>query len=106
MSSASQLNDKQQEAMKYTQGPLLVLAGAGSGKTSVITRKIAHLVQNCRIPAHRITAMTFTNKAAREMKERVTALLSRRSKRIISFYLSYIWLKFIAFRIEAFTLKR
>jgi len=77
MSSASQLNDKQLEAMKYTQGPLLVLAGAGSGKTSVITRKVAHLVKNCGIPAHRITAMTFTNKAAREMKERVGKLLSR-----------------------------
>lgn len=73
MSLGSQLNDKQLEAMKYTQGPLLVLAGAGSGKTSVITRKIAHLVKNCGIPAHRITAMTFTNKAAREMKERVTS---------------------------------
>ena len=77
MSSASQLNNKQLEAMKYTQGPLLVLAGAGSGKTSVITRKIAYLIQQCRIPAHRITAMTFTNKAAREMKERVGKLLSR-----------------------------
>ncbi|EFE8345443.1 AAA family ATPase, partial [Escherichia coli] len=60
MSLASQLNDKQLEAMKYTQGPLLVLAGAGSGKTSVITRKIAYLVKHCGIPAHRITAMTFT----------------------------------------------
>ena len=69
MSLASQLNDKQLEAMKYTQGPLLVLAGAGSGKTSVITRKIAYLVKHCGIPAYRITAMTFTNKAAREMKE-------------------------------------
>ncbi|MDQ8934528.1 UvrD-helicase domain-containing protein [Acinetobacter rudis] len=77
MSSASQLNDKQLEAMKYTQGPLLVLAGAGSGKTSVITRKIAYLVQQIGIPAYRITAMTFTNKAAREMKERVAKLLSK-----------------------------
>jgi ATP-dependent DNA helicase Rep len=70
--------------MKYTQGPLLVLAGAGSGKTSVITRKIAYLVQHCRIPAHRITAMTFTNKAAREMKERVTKLLSREEAKGLS----------------------
>ena len=84
MSTASQLNDKQLEAMKYTQGPLLVLAGAGSGKTSVITRKIAHLVQNCGIPAYKITAMTFTNKAAREMKERVSKLLSREEAKGLS----------------------
>ena len=84
MSLASQLNDKQLEAMKYTQGPLLVLAGAGSGKTSVITRKIAYLVKHCGIPAHRITAMTFTNKAAREMKERVTKLLSREEAKGLS----------------------
>ena len=84
MSSASQLNDKQQEAMKYVQGPLLVLAGAGSGKTSVITRKIAYLVQHCGMPAYRITAMTFTNKAAREMKERVTKLLSREEAKGLS----------------------
>ncbi|WP_288397638.1 UvrD-helicase domain-containing protein [uncultured Acinetobacter sp.] len=84
MSAASHLNDKQQEAMKYTQGPLLVLAGAGSGKTSVITQKIAYLVKQCRIPAYRITAMTFTNKAAREMKERVTQLLSREEAKGLS----------------------
>lgn len=77
MSASTQLNDKQQEAMRYTLGPLLVLAGAGSGKTSVITQKIAYLVQQCRIPAHRITAVTFTNKAAREMKERVLKILPK-----------------------------
>lgn len=84
MSAASHLNNKQLEAMKYTQGPLLVLAGAGSGKTSVITQKIAYLVQHCKIPAHRITAMTFTNKAAREMKERVSKLLSREEAKGLS----------------------
>ncbi|UVE17685.1 DNA helicase Rep [Pseudomonas sp. LS44] len=71
----SRLNPRQQEAVNYVGGPLLVLAGAGSGKTSVITRKIAHLVQNCGIQARHIVAMTFTNKAAREMKERVGSLL-------------------------------
>ncbi|MBC7750858.1 MAG: UvrD-helicase domain-containing protein [Candidatus Saccharibacteria bacterium] len=74
-SKLSSLNPRQQEAMEYVSGPLLVLAGAGSGKTAVITRKIAHLIENCNVPAHRITAMTFTNKAAREMKERVSKLL-------------------------------
>ncbi|WP_201584995.1 UvrD-helicase domain-containing protein [Psychrobacter sp. HII-4] len=71
----SQLNPKQSEAMLYVSGPLLVLAGAGSGKTSVITRKIAYLIEECNMPAERITAVTFTNKAAREMKARVSKLL-------------------------------
>ena len=69
------LNPPQRQAIAHVNGPLLVLAGAGSGKTSVITRKIAHLVEACDIPARHIAAVTFTNKAAREMKQRVSALV-------------------------------
>ena len=71
----NKLNPRQKEAARYIGSPLLVLAGAGSGKTSVITQKISYLINQCGIPAHKIVAVTFTNKAAREMKERVGRLL-------------------------------
>lgn len=77
----NRLNPRQQEAVAHTTGPLLVLAGAGSGKTSVITQKIAWLVQQSGIPARHIAAVTFTNKAAREMKERVTSIIPRSDSR-------------------------
>ncbi|MDP4548112.1 DNA helicase Rep [Marinobacter sp. MDS2] len=73
----NKLNPRQREAVRYADGPLLVLAGAGSGKTSVITRKIAHLIEELGIPGRHIAALTFTNKAAREMKERVGKIVDR-----------------------------
>jgi len=73
----SSLNPQQRKAVQYIDRPLLVLAGAGSGKTGVITQKIIYLIQQCHIAPSKIVAVTFTNKAAREMKQRVAAHLDK-----------------------------
>jgi ATP-dependent DNA helicase Rep len=73
------LNSPQREAVKYLDGPLLVLAGAGSGKTRVITQKIVYLIEKCGYLPKEIAAITFTNKAAREMQERVGKMLESKS---------------------------
>jgi ATP-dependent DNA helicase Rep len=105
--SMSGLNPPQRAAVEYCDGPLLVLAGAGSGKTRVITEKIAHLIARKHLPGSKIAAITFTNKAAREMRERA-ARLARGSaaEGLIVCTFHALGLKFLQLEHEAAGLRR
>lgn len=84
MIDLSGLNSRQREACETIKGPVLILAGAGSGKTRTVTYRIAHMIVNLRIPAKDILAVSFTNKASLEMNERVSKLIGSRRKRGIT----------------------
>ena len=77
-----ELNDKQKEAVLYNDGPLLIIAGAGAGKTKTLTTKIAYLIEEKNVNSLNILAITFTNKAAKEMKDRLYKIIGSTAKEI------------------------
>ena len=77
-----ELNEKQKEAVLYNDGPLLIIAGAGAGKTKTLTTKIAYLIEEKKVSPYSILAITFTNKAAKEMKDRLFLTLGSEVKKL------------------------
>lgn len=94
------LNKQQHEAVTHTNGPLLIVAGAGSGKTRVLTYRIAYLLQQFKAAPHEILALTFTNKAAREMKERIKKLIGDKAQKLWMGTFHSIFSKILRFEAE------
>lgn len=99
------LNPPQREAIRYLDGPLLVLAGAGSGKTRVITEKIAYLLGECGMAPQHVCAITFTNKAAREMRERAARLVGEQASEVNISTFHALGAKFLRMEARAIGLK-
>lgn len=96
----NQLNDQQKKAATHTNGPLLIVAGAGSGKTRVLTYRIAYLLQQHKAAPEEVLALTFTNKAAREMQERISNLIDERANRLWMGTFHSIFSKILRFEAE------
>lgn len=96
----SQLNEQQKQAVTHTDGPLLIVAGAGSGKTRVLTYRIAYLLQQYKAAPEQILALTFTNKAAREMKDRIQNLIGDKGKKLWMGTFHSIFSKILRFEAE------
>ena len=82
MDSLFSLNKQQKDAVTFFNGPVLILAGAGSGKTNIIIQRIAYLIQKKNISPKKILAVTFTNKAAQEMKDRLAKILQKKRNQV------------------------
>ncbi len=94
------LNEQQQRAVRHSDGPLLIVAGAGSGKTRVLTYRIAYLIQQNKAHPQEILALTFTNKAAKEMKERIQMLIGDEARKLWMGTFHSVFSKILRFEAE------
>lgn len=99
------LNSQQLEAVLATEGPLLILAGAGSGKTNVLVHRIAYLIEECNVSPYNILAITFTNKAANEMRDRIIGMIGEKGSRIWARTFHSACLQILRFEVEYTDLK-
>ena len=101
----SKLNPQQKEAVLHTEGPLLILAGAGSGKTNVLVHRIAYLIEECMVSPYNVLAITFTNKAANEMRDRIIDMVGEKGAKIWARTFHSTCLQILRFEVEYTDLK-